>query len=359
MERTYVRHDDILPAYDYLQFVRSMAIELLPDTYQQSEESEELFKQYYRTQKVLPGESSAAALEQLHDLLFEVPYADYKNVAGWAAAEAALIAVNATSIDRVELLNQAEVCWRDELSLRENELRTTAENEYTEDVQIYRAALNLAYIPLMKSIVVGDVTQSVRERVFADILAVADLAGVQRSLSFKIDPGRSTDFLGFEHECNAHLALLHMNDPQYVPLPSTARGGSGTDHPEQTHDIVVLNQRWGTLLKATPIEIKAKASMRDLKRYNALIVRGKMHLSIGGYYMPEHTRRAFSHFYQGIDTAQDAHTVFTVTDRLKRILKEYSKGKKVMDTDSKTIFRSKSELEKVYPEFSLDRQHKY
>jgi hypothetical protein len=204
------------------------------------------------------------------------------------------------------------------------------------------------------------VTDATREQVFADVLALAQLAGIQRKLAYLSGSLDAVgNLLGFEHECNAHLTLLHIDDPRYVPLPSSARGGSGTTYPEQTHDIVVINQHWGKIRKVIPLEIKSKASLGDIKRYDALVVRGKMHLSVTGRYSPEFTRDSFAAYYSDIATRQDNHTVYRVTSTMKELLRLYQQGTILNKHDSPTSYHDFSVLQRSRPEFSLNRPEKY
>lgn len=161
--------------------------------------------------------------------------------------------------------------------------------------------------------------------------------------------------VGFEHECNAHIGLLYMDDPRYIPLPASARAGSGRDYPSQTHDMVVVNQHWGTILKTTPVEIKAHASLRDLKRYDALIVRGKMHLAANGLHDPTHTREAFAAYYEGSSTQKQISIVHQVTETMKELLQGYARGNRKEGSGRVTRYYDTSGLVDDHPEFSLQR----
>jgi hypothetical protein len=283
----------------------------------------------------------------------------YLDAAGWAAAEAAMSQPERTAVERVQLLTQASECWERGIMSQEQINQDTERAWLHEHSAPYRMALNIAFTPLMKSLVAGNVTDSVLERTFADTLAIAQTATVQREFAYSAgDTDAASDFIGFGHECNALLTLLYMNDPRHIPLPSSTRGGSGYDYPDQTHDLVVINQHWGDILKVVPIEIKAKASKRDLNRYSALIVRGKMHLSVTGKYSPEHTMNAFAAMYEGSTAKDDMAIVEHATSTMHDLLKLYQKGKRVANigkTASRTRFHDKAEVAKNYIELSANR----
>lgn len=319
------------------------------------------YDRYHRLHKTLIPIETVPLLEHIHEQLRSESMPDYLNVAAWSAVEAALVDDERQSIDRIALVTSAESLWKRALTHQEL-INHDAQLEYLhEDVASYRIALNIAYVPLIKSLIVGNIVPKVREQVFGDILAIAQTAGVQRHLAQRHgSPDIVGDMLGFEHECNAHLALLQMDDPRYVPLPSTARGGSGYDHPKETHDLVVVNQHWGKILKIVPVEVKSKASLNDLKRYEALIVRGKMHLSTTGLFTPDHTRQAFAACYEGAATPKERAIVEQVTETIKRLLQLYQRGERqAIPSDGRTRYHDTDGLVAEHPEFSVDRPQKY
>jgi hypothetical protein len=357
MERRHVSEAQMLPGYDALQFQRYFAGES-PNTVDHTEVSER-FEDYNRIHKVYVGQSGARLLQEIHDELRIDESPKHLNAAGWCAAEAALVNESLPAVERMSLMRSAEDCWERAIVAQE-ETNAKLDSIDVEDDSVFRVALNLAFTPLMKAMVAGNVTASIREQVFADVLALAQLAGIQRKLANRDGSLDAVGhLLGFEHECNAHLTLLHIDDPRYVPLPSSARGGSGTSYPEQTHDIVVVNQHWGKIRKVIPLEIKSKASLGDIKRYDALVVRGKMHLSITGRYSPEFTREAFAAYYDDTATRRDNLTVYQVTATIKELLKISPLGPIRNKHDSPTSYHDFSVLERSRPEFSLNRPEKY
>ena len=312
---------------------------------------------YHRIHKVLVGEDGGAYLHSIARALEDEEMPQYLDVAGWAFAESSLVRRSIPVAERLMLLDKTESCWQrtldayDKLNARSISLE--------ESIAPYRVATNLAFLPLMKSIIEGDVSEEVRERVFGDVLAIAHASATQRKLASKAgDSDMGGQHMGFIYECTALLSLLYLNDPRYIPIPSPARSDTGYDYPEQTHDIIVINQHWGEILKVIPVEIKSKASLRDVERYKALIVRGKMHLSIMGKHSPEHTLNAFSECYEGVESAESKkiveHTTVTICDLLRR----YQQGDRLAETDTVTRFHDRSHVANKYPELSLFRSGK-
>src|SRR5919202_2234845 len=339
MKRRYVAEYNTHEGYNALDKGRRLA-----DTGRDNWtfEPRRAFDEYLSMPKGLTDEEGGGRLELLAQELKNEWMPGYLDVAGWASAEAALTLHSKDTVARIELLDQAIDCWQRAIISQEHINHDPAHEWLREDGDSYRLALNIAFAPLMKALVVGNVTPATIERVFADTMAIPQAASIQRSLAYTAgDTTAACDLLGFGHECNALLTLLYMNDPRHVPLPSSARAGSGYDYPEDTHDIVVINQHWGDILKVVPVEVKSKASQRDLKRYKALIIRGKMHLSLTGKYSPEHTLEAFRQLYEGQPTPLAQQTVHYATSTMRELLQLYQKGDRIPleDMEVKTHIR--------------------
>jgi hypothetical protein len=314
------------------------------------------YDEYFKIHKVFVGESGGAELERIAENLKQEWLPRYLDAAGWAFAESALTQSSKPNVDRTHLVQQATQCWERAL-VSQHEFDNEEHREWLSDhVDSYRLALNLAYIPLMHSIIAGNVTESTRERTFADTMAIAQLSVVQGELASRTnDIGGVADHRGFQYECNALLSLLYLNNPNYVPLPSSARAGSGYDYRDQTHDISVIHQRWGKIHRITPIEIKSAASLRDRQRYKALIVRGKMHLSVEGRYDPKETLNAFASIYEGTASADDQRIATHASSTMHDLLVLYQKGNEVESfkkIHSNTTFHTVDHVAKKYRELS-------
>jgi hypothetical protein len=326
MERLHIPETADLFGHDVLAATRQS----IPPRDEWSFAPNRAYDAYHRIHKVFVGEVGGQRLEEISNALSKEWMPRYLNAAGWAAAEAALVQDNTATLHRMNLLDQAADCWQRALVAQE-QLHQSEQHEWArENSAPYRYALNLAFVPLMKALSAGTITEATLERTFADTLAIAQTATIQRHLAHtEGNYDASGDLLGFGHECNALLTLLYMNDPRHIPLPSTARAGTGYEHSDQTHDITVINQHWGTILKVIPVEVKSRASRRDRRRYKALIVRGKLHLSIEGKYLPEHTHDAFANVYEGKGGASDYATIHHATTTMIELLRLYQQGKRL------------------------------
>lgn len=352
MRRSAVAFESTLPGYDarHAAATYDQSDELVipwdSDRYTQLTQHQAyldnpVYDKYLRMHKVFVGTSGAHELLAIADELEHEELPRYLDAAGWAYAEAGLALGDESAVSRVRLIKEAELCWQRSLQASQRLLENDAARYLIEDSDQLRTALNIAHAPLMKSIVVGNVTDAVRERSFADTLAIGQASAVQMDLALRQgEMVAAMDHAGFIHEANALLTLHYLNNPRYVPLPSTARADTGYYHQEQTHDIAIINQHWGAVKKVIPLEIKAAASARDRQRYKALLVRGKMHLSIEGRYDPRCTLDAFAATYDHVDDMNDQRTVEHATSTMRHLLKLYQQGSgsAVPNTTSRTRF---------------------
>lgn len=354
MERTHIHPNEMLGGYDGLQLARSMnvahrlgKIVFKPNS---------AYRAYHDMHKVYVGQKSAPKLIDLAENLKKEPLPEAKDSAAWAYAEASLVSADTDTDMRLSWVDEACEIWQETMGIQDAINHSSDRLWMHEDSTTYRYATSIAFRPLIESFIRGNVTEEALERTFNDVLALGQHAGLQRHLAQEAGSiVVAKDLIGYEHEINAMLAILHMNDPRYICLPSSARAGSGLTHAEQTHDIVVINQHWGKLLDAAPVEIKAKPTTRDIRRYKALIVRGKMHLGSPGKYDPKYAREAFAATYEQTHTQEQAQMVSDVEATVKELLQLYRSGQKDGASSSLTRYRDKSTLFKVRPEVSLNR----
>jgi hypothetical protein len=313
------------------------------------------YNRYIHMHKVVVGESGVEELKQVGDDLQTEVLPAYLDAAGWAYAEAGLASNAMSAVDRVELVGKAEKLWQKSLvngvSVGEqyDPLFRFGENEG------HRTALNLAFAPLIKSIIVGSVSSAVLRRVLRDTIEVARDSRISLDRAYK---DRDTDAAayhrGFLFEASALMTLLYMDDPRYVPLPATARADSGYFHREQTHDISILNQHWGEIRKVIPVEIKSKASNRDKRRYRALIIPGKLRLSIDGV-DPRNTVDAFYDLEYGQASTRQTMGIERLSTQVREMLRLYQLGTtpEGLAVNSLTRFHDARTVAKSFPELAV------
>lgn len=314
-----------------------------------------VYHKYLRMHKVVVGEAGARQLAEIGDALSQEVMPDFLDAAGWAYAEAALASKSQTTVERIEGAAKAESAW---LRALVNELDLSAirdDGDVADHDTPHRLAMNLAYLPLIKSIIVGNVTKTTMHQVLKDTAEIAMDSSRQLEAAGDDEKGIAirAQHRGLLFEANALMAMLYMDDPRYVPLPSTARADTGYYHRAQTHDISVINQHWGDIRKVVPVEVKSKASLRDRQRYKAMIIRGKMHLVVEGH-DPRPTTEAFHAIANGAATLKQMASIEKLTTHLREMLRQYQQGMTAegLAVNSLTRFHSSAELIKTHPELT-------
>jgi hypothetical protein len=312
------------------------------------------YDKYLRIPKLIVDSDGAQELISIGDELAGEAMPRFLDAAGWAYAEAGLALDKDSTVHRMQLIKKAEQAWHRALVNDLDIGRRYKEQRISDEESGHRLALNLAYTPLMKSIIVGNVTDSVRETVFKDTLAIAMNAAEIMEDAYKNGNHEvSRQYWGFLFEANALMTILHMNDPRLVPLPSSARADSGYYNASQTHDISIIHQNWGDIRRVIPVEIKSSSSLRDRKRYKALIIRGKMHLTINNH-NPATTVHAFQGMIDGNASKSELDAIERNTLRIRDMLHLYQQGitPRGLATSGLTRFYDTNKLVEVYPELS-------
>jgi hypothetical protein len=314
------------------------------------------YGQYMRMHKVLVGNRGGRQLERMYEQLRSESMPHYLVAAGWAAAESALVRSDIGVDARLALLTKATASWERAL-LSQEWIELDAPEDKIEDGYGLRIALDLATAPMLAGIISGDVTQTACQKYYRDCLQIAQLNSVALELAAKAGNSKAiAAHVGIGYECNAILAFNRRLSPTWFAMPSTARSDSGYYHRRQTHDLLVMHQNHGRILSATPVEIKAKPSARDKVRYDALLVRGKMHLSVEGKYPPRHTLDALTHVYDGSATAEDYRIADAATDRFAAMVRDYYAGSvlgRIASRHTMTVFHDNSLVSARHPGLAL------
>lgn len=313
------------------------------------------YERYLKMHKVLVGRSGAILLEQVSLDLHTEQMPRYLNVAGWAAVEASLIRTDYPTNTRLAFIDDALSSWMRALQ-NQRAWNETASDELAEFAFPLRAALDIANIPLFAGIIKGDVSKAILRRVYEDTLNIAQYNAVQANLAYKAGNVQAlAEYVGFGYECNHLLAFNRGLSSSMFAVPSIARADTGYHHPRQTHDLLIVRQKWGHIDSLTPVEVKSSAGLNERKRYLALLVRGKMHLSVPGECRPEHTLEALAHVYEGKAKSKHYRVAKEVTRRIFTMSKDYNKGKKlgsVATSRSLVAFRDSSEVIANHPGLS-------
>lgn len=295
-------------------------------------EANPAYEKYLRMQKILVGRSGAEEVEQIYHGLKHEDLPAYLAAAGSAAIEASLVRSDKPVDVRLGMLRGAAGCFIRAIR-NQRALDVLQQEPFKDTVMAHRVALDLATLPLLEGIVFGAVRPDTNKQVFEDCLNVAQSNAVQINLAKRAqDKQALSNHVGVGYECNALLAFNRMQSNTWFMIPSLGRADTGYHHRQQTHDMLVVHQKWGEIQSMTPVEIKASASRRDRERYKALLVRGKMHLSVEGRHQPETTLAALSAVYESEANVVEVHDTDTITHNITGMVRDYYAGEKLGDT---------------------------
>lgn len=314
------------------------------------------YNNYIQFNKVIVGESGADRLIEIGEALESETIPTFLDAAGWSFAEAALAKTSLPAVERIEMVQKAERLWYKSLISAEKIRTQLPFDQQSGENEGFRTALNLAFSPLIKAIVVGNVRPSLVKKVLFDTSEIAHESrkGLDQALQNK-DTETAAFHRGLLFELSALMALLYMDDPRYIPIPATSRADSGYYHREQTHDISILNQHWGDIRKVIPVEIKSKASPNDRRRYKALIIPGKLRLSVGTA-MASDTVDAFYDVVHSQASTEQHKAIEQLAAQLREMLKLYQQGTSVegLVMNSLTKFYDSKRVSKYYPELKVE-----
>ena len=284
------------------------------------------YKRYIKTPKGVAADASVHRLLGFARELEKEQTAEYLESAGGAFAEAALANSEMRVKKRLEILDKADECYMRAIRAYDGQEKTDFADIFRDDSKPFRLALNLAYTPLIRSIVLGDVTDEVRRQSMTDTLAIAELAEVHRQFAMRDGEQTGTcELYGFMHECNVLVAFLHLDNPAYVPVPSFPRADSGYFHKSHTHDIALINQRFGIIKKIIPIEAKKERHKNSVRRYDALLMtRDDIAPSVGDKSI-ESTLHLFSNIFNGSATETDHLEFKRIKSRVRNRIREYQR----------------------------------
>jgi len=237
-----------------------------------------LYDRYMRLPKGLLAPEGVPVLREVYEGLADETAGRFLYASGWAAAEAALVMRGGKNgqKERGRLLEGASDSWG-----RAHDRMVAVAEAGTETNDHYslkeRVELVLATIPLLESIVVGDVKLKTLEEVTSDYLRVGmDNVAFSRHKRQAGDTVRATFHEGLSYEI---LALLGLNEKMSIrrfAVPSTARNDTGYNAARLTHDLMIFQQRCGVLRSMVPVEVKTRMSRHARRRYEALVVDGSV-----------------------------------------------------------------------------------
>lgn len=281
------------------------------------------YRSYQQMHKLSPGSEGSKKLEALANKMAHESDPLLMSTAASAYLEAGIVRDTADPLERLTLIAKAELLWEGALN---NEQRLTEKSADSEIDASYRIAMNLACLPMVRSMVIGDVKPEVIDSSIEKLVAIGGLVAEQKALADASGEYRkAAECVGVGYEIDALIALLYDRDPRYIAIPSFQRSGTGYYYPEQTHDIALISQHYGKIRNITPIEVKSRRSRRYVERYRALIIGGRAHLTVPLGHDPNITREVFERVRSGEGSDEDERTVDAIQLSVQALLAAYKR----------------------------------
>jgi hypothetical protein len=300
--------------------------------------------------KGLATADQAPRLVHIYEQLAHEEMPRYLEVAGWSAAEAALVGKQYPQLQRLNLLDAAQNCWTRAAQAQHSINERPGQHRLAEYTKPLRMAFNVAMMPLLKSVVGGNVTERECRIAFENAMDIAmHNDWLRNQARERGDIAAMQDYDGFGHECNALLAINRRLSPTRFMIPSLGRSDSGQYLLNQTHDLMFVHQQWGEIRSVTPVEIKGRVSNGDRKRYRALLVRGIMNIC-HNVYSPSEVLGAIRDSY--FDSSDETSTLIadSATNEIVAMLRDYCSAEKLRVGTHETVtkFRNGTRLYEKY-----------
>lgn len=236
------------------------------------------YESYHRIHKRFVGPGTADKLVNFYESLSQTQRPREMFVAGWAAAEAALVGSQYTTDERSKLAIAAKECWEYSLQLESERACTSAwaRGAVPDTTEQYRIASTIALAPIIEAISQGVVPKRTLQACQEQLIDVASLNYDDMMAAVASgSEGRAASHMGVAFEQIAALGVNRLISSRIVSLFSMARSGTGFYYPQQTHDVMVLNLDRGNIIRVTPTEVKSQLKVKFSNRYEAALVGGK------------------------------------------------------------------------------------
>lgn len=251
-----------------------------------------------------------------HTLSEEKPYPSYLYVAGSAAAESGLIGTHLLEVERHRRVQRAREAWLNAQTLY---IERHVDEEWTEaklTAFTDRVEAQIIYTNLLHDMINGHVRQETIDTVHYNLirLAVRNLNMYEQGYANR-DHGAISSRRGLAHELATTGAITRLRCPSFFAMPTVARGDDGSYFKDEVHDVQVLEQSWGAIRSAVPIEVKPSGAYQ-LGRYKSAVVKGRVHLKLPSATSGLELSRYLAKELKGEASAQEIEELNQVTSRI-------------------------------------------
>lgn len=288
---------------------------------------------YYKLEKQLLDKSQAERLTNVRESFNPGKSVFHNTAAGWMLAEAALINTDLEREGRLMLLDRARQDWETALDI-ESSKETNKELHSicllsNNEIKI---ASTLAAADMFEDIIKGDLDRKTREEYYEKLLYL----GVKAAEGYEYYdeehypvsrfPGRDICYIGTAHEMNALLTIARLQSPSLVCAPSIQRADSGAHFPKQTHDLQVLNTKWGDIRNTLGIEVKTTPRKEHFKRYDAVLIGGTLHLHPNHLRDPSYLTELLVKDYKGLTSDEEKTNLSAITNNVVHSIRHGFRG---------------------------------
>lgn len=257
----------------------------------------DLLNHYLSMPKHFVGPETADNLFKTYDALTNIrhPKAFHFLVAGSAAAESGIVGTHLSAQERHYRIQCAHYAWEHSKALSVKRRRGKYDSgEWTKSKLLMfsdHVDSQLIYTNLFHDLVNKNVRSetigSVHERLVK--LGVTNLKRYIQALEEK-DFGAARCREGFAYEISTTAAVTRLRSPTFFAIPAVVRSDNGIFLPEDTHDVQLIKQKWGTIRSAIPVEVKRSDARGEIHsaRYKSMMIQGTIHLNMPSAETPLH-----------------------------------------------------------------------
>lgn len=202
----------------------------------------------------------------------------YLFAAASAAAESALMATHQSTDERHRRLISADKTWAEAQSAFLRKHGHKGWNEGRLEAIPDRIEMNKIYLPLYHDFVDGNIREATITATHHNLVSLGIKNYVHHNEAEENnDPATYITRSGLGYELGTLMTVTRLKCPSFFAMPTTARADDGTFYREETHDVRLIRQSWGTIESCIPYEVKPSDGLnRD--RYRSAYVRGRVEL---------------------------------------------------------------------------------
>lgn len=236
---------------------------------------------YHQIPKDFVGPSEADALFSTYRRLSRAEdKPGHLFTAGSAAAEAGLMATNASTQERHARLHSADTIWQ---KAQEAFIDRHIDDGWSESRLLSipdRIEMSRIFVPLYHDLVDGCVRETTIEKTHQRLIRLGlDNSRRHDQSCLANDSGGISLRRGLGYELGTMMTVTRLHCPSFFAIPATDRADHGGYYREETHDVRLIHQSWGKIISCVPYEIKPYTK-NHTNRYKSALIAGRIQLQM-------------------------------------------------------------------------------